>query len=355
LRASRRAPWYAAAAVAALALLAGCTSAGEEQEPVTSDAPEAESTPTPTASPEPEEPKVASSSAIFKGGPFLDPRSEAMMKEQELRVAGKIESADKIAQISRQPTAIWLGEWIPEAQLPAVLGEYRAEAAAAGTTLVFVIYAIPNRDCGGLSAGGLDAGQYLAWVQTIANLLNGSGAALIVEPDSIAMLMSEKCAGEAERRLPMLKSAVEIFGAAGLTTYLDAGNNNWVPEEKMAEMLTAAGVAEARGFFTNVSNFYRVDEEREYGEALSALLGGKRFVIDVSRNGNGWQGDWCNPTGAALGQTPRIATKSGHHLDALLWIKHPGQSDGACNGGPRAGLWWPEYAYDLVDNAAANG
>ena len=31
-------------------------------------------------------------------------------------------------------------------------------------------------------------------------------------------------------------------------------------------------------------------------------------------------------------------------VDALLWIKRPGESDGACNGGPPAGTWWPEDA-----------
>jgi endoglucanase len=38
-------------------------------------------------------------------------------------------------------------------------------------------------------------------------------------------------------------------------------------------------------------------------------------------------------------------------VDALLWAKPPGESDGACNGGPPAGRWWAEQAIELVENA----
>jgi len=333
-----------AVAVAAMLALAGCTAPSEDDGAATS------ATPTPTSTSAPGE---RTSAELFPGGPFLDPRSEAVVAEDALLADGETEKARKIAEISQQPTAIWLGEWLTAEKMPGVIGRYIEEAEAAGTTLVFVAYAIPNRDCGGHSAGGLDYDEYGAWAQALADQLAGTGAVMIVEPDSLAMLFSEKCAGEEARRLPLIKEAVASFTKAGLTSYLDAGNNNWIPERRMAEMLTKAGVADARGFFTNVSNFYRVDEEREYGEALSALIGGKRFVTDVSRNGNGWKGDWCNPTGAALGQPPVVTTSESTHLDALLWIKHPGVSDGACNGGPKAGQWWEQQALDLVDNRPA--
>ena len=333
------------AAIAAFVALAasGCAAPADKPESATSASP----TPTHSAG-------EKSSAEVFPGGPFLDPRSEAMVAERKLVADGETEKAKKIAQISRKPTAIWLGEWLTAEKMPTVLGKYMEEAASDGTTLVFVVYAIPNRDCGGLSAGGHEAEDYAGWVQALADQLRGTGAVMIIEPDSLAMLKAEKCAAERESRPPLLKAAVDAFTEAGLTSYLDAGNNNWVPEKQMSELLTEAGVANARGFFTNVSNFYRVDEEREYAEALSAMLGNKRFVIDVSRNGNGWKGDWCNPTGAALGQPPVVTTSETTNLDALLWIKHPGVSDGACNGGPKAGLWWEAQALDLVDNRPAS-
>jgi len=44
--------------------------------------------------------------------------------------------------------------------------------------------------------------------------------------------------------------------------------------------------------------------------------------------------------------------KTGNRLvDALLWIKPPGTSDGPCNGGPPAGVFWPSYAVSLAANA----
>ncbi|SCF71261.1 endoglucanase, partial [Streptomyces sp. MnatMP-M27] len=74
-----------------------------------------------------------------------------------------------------------------------------------------------------------------------------------------------------------------------------------------------------------------------------------------SRNGNGpapGKNDpqaWCNPKGRALGETPTVATGD-KAIDAYLWIKRPGESDGTCKGGPTAGRWWPRYALDLARN-----
>ena len=54
--------------------------------------------------------------------------------------------------------------------------------------------------------------------------------------------------------------------------------------------------------------------------------------------------------GAFAGPPPTAAT--GHALaDAYLWVKHPGDSDGRCNGAGRR-RWWPEYAVGLARRAA---
>jgi endoglucanase len=121
----------------------------------------------------------------------------------------------------------------------------------------------------------------------------------------------------------------------------------------MATRLNGAGITNANGFALNVSNFYYTSEQVTYGNSLSALVGGKHYVIDTSRNGLGSLGDdkWCNPEGRALGDRPTTAT--GNALaDAFLWIKIAGESDGACNGAPAAGTWMPEYALGLAQRAA---
>ena len=37
-------------------------------------------------------------------------------------------------------------------------------------------------------------------------------------------------------------------------------------------------------------------------------------------------------------------------VDAYLWVKEPGTSDGTCRGGPAAGQWRPQYALELARN-----
>jgi endoglucanase len=136
--------------------------------------------------------------------------------------------------------------------------------------------------------------------------------------------------------------------------YLDAGNAHWQSAATMAARLRQADVAQARGFSLNTSNFDTTSSETTYGEAIAKSLGtGAHFVIDTSRNGQGRapEGAWCNPPGRGLGETP-TANTGNSLIDAYLWVKMPGASDGTCNGGPSAGQWWPEYALGLAERAA---
>jgi endoglucanase len=254
-----------------------------------------------------------------------------------------------ISQISSQPVSIWLGDWYSQPQLVKVIQSALATARKTNTTPSFVTYAIPDRDCGGYSAGGLTTAQYLAWNATIATALRGQRAVVLVEPDSLAMISN--CPSVASARLPLIHSAVQQFAANGVVTYLDGGNSNWVAPATMAQRLQAAGIDQARGFFTNVSNFYPVADEVAYADRVSALTANSHYVIDVSRNGRGWKGTWCNPAGAGLGKNPAVSTGR-TRLDATLWVKTPGASDGTCNGGPAAGAWWEQYALALVRNRA---
>ncbi|WIB27478.1 glycoside hydrolase family 6 protein [Curtobacterium sp. MCSS17_015] len=263
------------------------------------------------------------------------------------REAGQVATAERLAVIADQPIATWL----TDPSVPETVATVERVLAAARTqqkTPVFVLYAIPDRDCGHWSRGGTTADAYLPWVRAVVRALAGSQAVVLVEPDSIAQIAV--CARLRDTRLPLLREAVGALSGHGLTVYLDGGNENRVPVPTMADWLRRAGVDRVQGFATNVSNFYRVDQERAYADELADTIGGDpHFVIDVSRNGQGWRGDWCNPDGAGLGQTPHV-TRGTTRLDALLWVKTPGLSDGSCNGGPAAGEWWESYALALVAN-----
>lgn len=260
-------------------------------------------------------------------------------------------------RLVKVPTAVWL---TPEAFPIGSVGTYVhgivAAATKAGRTPLFVVYGIPDRDCvGGDSAGGLDPADYRTWVSEIAKQ-TAKGTAVVLEPDALAS--APQC-NLVTQREHLLSYAVKHLATARATVYLDAGHANWISPDAMGTMLLAAGVRDARGFATNVSYFDTTATERAYAGHLRTQVGGGKshyvahYVVDTSRNGNGPDGDqWCNPSTAALGAYPHgIADPKRPGLDAELWIKIPGESDGSCNGAPDAGVWWTAGALQLAQNA----
>jgi endoglucanase len=101
-------------------------------------------------------------------------------------------------------------------------------------------------------------------------------------------------------------------------------------------------------------------ENTRYANMLGGVTPMTHFVVDTSRNGNGpnsmtaygaapynqpagvvatlQAGNWCNPPGAGLGLRPTADTDV-PLLDAYLWVKTPGQSDGQCDSGGGARAW----------------
>ncbi|MEY2847557.1 MAG: hypothetical protein RI885_222 [Actinomycetota bacterium] len=252
--------------------------------------------------------------------------------------------------ISRQPLGTWFGEWSGD-----IRSAVRARvdgADARGGVATLVMYAIPHRDCGGHSAGdAMTADRYRAWVTAFVAGLGTSRHLVIVEPDALTLTDCLDGAQSAER-FALLKFAVDTISAQGSAAYLDAGHSDWLTPAVTAERLRLAGVGGAAGFSLNVSNTQATAREIAHGTAVSGLVGGTHFVIDTGRNGaQTTPGDWCNPTGAGLGMRPTTVTAS-PLVDAYLWIKPPGESDGPCKGAPAAGQWHEAYARALVANAS---
>lgn len=256
-----------------------------------------------------------------------------------------------LQKIALTPQAIWLDEEKQREDLKVILEESMSTKALP----VFVVYRLPDRDMGGYSRGGAkDSEEYLAWVRDVASLLDGFKGVIILEPDALAHMRDiEDPASQEHMRL--IKEALNLLKKNRATyVYIDAGRFRWIPASEIARRLERAGIEHADGFSLNVSNFITTSEITKYGEEISKLIGNKHFVIDVSRNGNGPSinpdggPEWCNPEGRALGVQP--TTETGNPLvDALLWIKRPGESDGEENGGPPAGRWWKEYALGLAE------
>ena len=253
-----------------------------------------------------------------------------------------------LAKIAEQPAATWLvPEKFPLDTVQADVAAIADAAAEAGQEPVFVIYGIPDRDCGNHSSGGLSETDYPVWVSAIATALSTRASVVIIEPDALAL--ASEC-GNAPQRVAQIQQGVTSFASTVATVYLDAGHSDWIDAATMADLLNQAGVQQVRGFATNVSNYNTSAAEQKFGEAVSALTNGAHFIVDTSRNGKGTNGEWCNPTGRAIGTTPEVTTDGGLR-DAYLWVKLPGESDGTCNGGPKAGEWWNERALQLADAA----
>jgi len=97
-----------------------------------------------------------------------------------------------------------------------------------------------------------------------------------------------------------------------------------------------------------------------YAQNMGDAVAATHFVVDTSRNGHGPNsmqayasapydqpasvigtlagGNWCNPPGAGLGLRPTASTGV-PLLDAYLWVKTPGQSDGQCDSAGGARAW----------------
>ena len=296
---------------------------------------------------------------------WLNPEGHGPVAVQQALAEGRTADAEALEPLAGQPTATWVAT--PDNPYPAVL-EVSEAAAAAGELPVLVAYNVPGRDCGSYSAGGAaDVDAYLAWVGSFAAALGDRPAVVVLEPDAVPQAVVGCQGVDPAARYDMLAQAVEILDRQpGARVYLDAGNATWVDElPELADALRRSGIDQAEGFALNVSNYETTEVSAEYGLELSRELEEgapagtppAHFVVDTSRNGAGPpesaagnEGRWCNPPGRELGEPPTTSPDL-PRVDALLWIKQPGDSDGTCGGGPPAGQWWPEAAAELVADA----
>ena len=299
-------------------------------------------------------------SPFTQGGLWVPPYPNAERSAQAAEASGQQGFASRVRRVAKQARAVWFSN--PTAPADALSGRVVRivrEAAARDQVPVLVVYAIPLRDCGGESGGGAASGAaYAAWIKAfIAGLKSGGvadgpGVAVILEPDALGQLDLLPAERQAERT-DLLRAATSwLAEVPQVSVYLDGGHSGWIAPADMVQRLSSAGVSAARGFSLNVSNYRRTEDEVAYGQQLSPLLGWKAFVVDTSRNGNGHAAgqEWCNAPGRALGPTPRPAPQP--QVDAYLWVKPPGESDGSCQQGqPAAGEFWPAYADELARNA----
>jgi cellulose 1,4-beta-cellobiosidase len=235
--------------------------------------------------------------------------------------------------------------------------------------------------------------------------------------------------------------ALNQLNADNIYNYIDAGHHGWLgwPDNFKSAATLIAEVAQdggnnVHGLIVNTANYSATKEpfikatqetkltkwidwndyvdEETFGLAFvkAAVAAGmpsnSALLIDTSRNGWGGPdrptaaasgtddaaidasridrrihlGNWCNQKGAGLGERPKAAPASG--IDAYVWIKPPGESDGSdsqttgnkgidqmCDpayaGNPRnnnnktsalgnspvSGAWFSEHFQTLLENA----
>lgn len=285
---------------------------------------------------------------------YVDPNSHA---KAQVRAWQSTRPDDTLLmdKIARNPQAFWFVHYSSDVdtKVRAVV----SKAANAGEIPILCAYMIPKRDCGSYSGGGApSADAYKVWSRKFTQGIGDNEAVVIVEPDAVALWHCLNAEERATRSELLREFIVDLKTNSGAIVYLDAAHSYWHPAGEMIRRLKEAGAEHADGFSLNVSNFRSQRELIAYGEQISRGLNGKHFILDTSRNGQGPAPDsalaWCNPPGRALGIEPTWDTD--HPLiDAFLWIKRPGESDGACRPGePNAGVWWPEYALGLASRAA---
>lgn len=281
---------------------------------------------------------------------FVDPNSNAVLESRSLKETNSV-SSSLLEKIAKQPSADWFGDW--NTDIEEDVNKRVTEISSVGSLPVLVLYNIPDRDCGNFSAGGAKSSQeYLQWINKVIKGIDGRKVITIFEPDALGLLDRCRNKDDQSEHLKLMDYAINQLVLDGnINVYIDS--SQWTNPKKMADRLKAVGIEKVSGVAINTSGYENLDNNKNYLRELQRYLKGLHAVIDTSRNGKkvpSQKDSWCNPVGAALGKNPSLDTQD-PYIDAYLWIKKPGESDGDCKGGPPAGQWWRDQAISLSRNA----
>lgn len=309
---------------------------------------------------------------------------------------------------------VWMDTRAKVPTMDTYLADIKAKNAAGANLMgTFVVYNLPDRDCAALASNGelkiaedganIYKTDYIDKIAAIIQKYPDVKINLAIEPDSLANMVTNmgvaKCSNAAPYYRNLTSYALEKLNFDNVDMYLDGGHAGWLgwdanigPAAKLyAEVYKAAGSPRGvRGLVTNVSNYnaFRAatcpaitsgnkncDEER-YINAFAPLLSAEgfpaHFIVDTGRSGKqptdqaAW-GEWCNVRGAGFGIRPTTTTDNAL-VDAFVWVKPGGESDGTSNTtsarydgfcgrdsafkpAPEAGTWFQAYFEMLLQNA----
>jgi endoglucanase len=356
------------------------------------------------------------------------PNQGAIQQMADLIASGDKVDANLIKEMINTPQAVWFTSGTPHGVQQDVKNtvERAADKGTVPVLVAYNVPGrdCSQYSAGGAPTGN----AYKAWIDGFAAGLGSRIVVVILEPDGLALLPTDCGQPDTYNRVGLINYAAHKLASSdpNASVYLDAGHSAWHSVGDMAVRLVAGGVQDVQGFFSNASNYRATDYEVKFDTWISKCIafannaeeGGWRlghydwcasqyyspfgpvnpndistwvytdqwfdanlghavvtvdFVIDTSRNGQGpWTPpahpvgdaqDWCNPPSRGLGLQP-TANTGVPLLDAYLWVKIPGESDGQCyrwtdgpldpvrnTQDPAAGQWFPDMALELVHNA----
>jgi cellulose 1,4-beta-cellobiosidase len=318
-------------------------------------------------------------------------------------------------------TGVWLdGREAITTRLKPVMEEARKQAKTSGKSVVvpLVIYDLPNRDCYALASNGelllannglnIYKTEYIDPIVKIIQQYPDVRVAAIIEPDSLPNAITnrgkkqtsdgEGCSDTVLQGYEDgIAYAIQKLALPHTALYLDAAHSGWLgyTREARLAMITkfkdvatkAGGLNLIRGLAINVANYTPLDahealplpagapfkkyfednmikSENPYATELSQLMKEAGFpyaqiIIDTGRNGEPqsrsvW-GNWCNIARARIGEKPKALPRP--DVDAYVWVKPPGESDGSSENAPanapladRNKRADPTCAYNAVSN-----
>ncbi|KAG8830595.1 hypothetical protein FRC17_004667 [Serendipita sp. 399] len=337
-------------------------------------------------------------------------REQALKASITFLKAGKLDLANRATYVATKVAAFsWIAhttdvpklrDWLKEANLVQTLTGKKQVVEVA-------VYNLPDRDCSAKSSAGelsyADGGEekYKKFIQdVVAEIKKYPNLRVVIglEADSIGNLVTNlsvpKCGDNAEGQKRSLAYAIAALQLPNVAIYLDGAHAGWLgwegnieaTAELMGELVKKAKVinpkAAVRGVATNVSNYNGLGNQPQMGyddliyvRNLQPLLVAEgidaHFIVDQGRSGNQNYTrsglDWCNNKNAGFGTLPTTKTPD-PFIDAIVWAKPGGQSDGtsdrsavrfdeACASetslqpAPEGGSWFQAYFEQLLVKA----
>ena len=215
--------------------------------------------------------------------------------------------ANLIREMTSESHAVWFTGGT-SAEVQREVNKTVNAAAGQHSVAVLVAYDVPFRDCGQYSAGGtLNTADYLAWIDGFARGIGSSRAVVLLEPDGLGIIpYNTDINGNAEWCRPDLSGTGltpaaanrarydQIGGAVtrleqqpNVSVYLDGTHSAWLGVGDIAQRLVKAHIANAQGFFLNVSNYQFTQNSVQYGTWISDCIASGNFAGCPNQYWNG--------------------------------------------------------------------